>query len=191
MIEIIKNADELIFLWLNAFHTDWLDPIVHQLTKTKTWTPLYFFLCYNIYKNDPKSSWWVFGGIALTILFADQFTSGFMKPFFERLRPCKDERWTTQIHNFGGCGGLYGFVSSHAANTFAVAMFLNLKMKGKLANLRWLFLWAGIVSYTRIYLGVHYPLDILLGGVIGALIGVLVWFSTVYMKRLLAQKYFK
>lgn len=188
MIEIFKTLDEVLFLWLNSFHTKWLDPIIHQLTKTITWIPLHLFLFYKIFQNNPKNSGWVFIGLALTILFADQFTSGFMKPFFERLRPCQDERWADQIHNYGGCGGLYGFVSSHAANTFAVAMFLNLKMRGKLPHLKWLFLWASLVSYTRIYLGVHYPLDILLGGIIGASIGALVWYLIVFLKRLLVQK---
>lgn len=188
MIETFKTMDELLFLWLNSFHSDWLDPIVYQLTKTITWTPLYLFLFYKIYRKDPKNSLWVFIGLALTILFADQFTSGFMKPYFERLRPCKDDRWVDQIHNYGSCGGLYGFVSSHAANTFAVAMFLNIKMRKKLPYLKWLFLWASLVSYTRIYLGVHYPLDIFLGGIIGIIIGTLVWIFLEIIKQASPQK---
>jgi undecaprenyl-diphosphatase len=188
MIEEIKKIDEILFLWLNAFHIDWLDPVVFQLTKTITWTPFYLFLLFKIYKTDPKNRWWIYGGLALTILLADQFTSGFMKPFFERLRPCHDERWTEQIHNYGRCGGLYGFVSSHAANTFAVAVYLNLKMNGKLRHLKWLYLWAGIVSYTRIYLGVHYPFDVILGAIIGAIIAVFAWFLIVVVKRQLVKK---
>ncbi|MGX7835931.1 phosphatase PAP2 family protein, partial [Campylobacter fetus subsp. venerealis] len=80
-----------------------------------------------------------------------------------------------QLYNFGRCGGLFGFASSHAANTFGFAVFLNLKMKGQMRFLTWLFLWAAIVSYSRIYLGVHYPLDILAGALIGALAGLLSW----------------
>lgn len=183
MIETIKKWDEELFLWLNSFHSDALDPIVFQMTETITWVPLYIFLIYKIYKYDPKNSWWVFGGVMITILLADQVSSGFMKPFFERLRPCHDSRWDGMIHNYGRCGGLYGFVSSHAANTFGLAVYLNLKMKGKLKGLGWLFLYAFAVSYTRIYLGVHYPLDILIGAVIGALAAWLAWFFIVFVKR--------
>ncbi|GMQ26732.1 lipid A 4'-phosphatase [Algoriphagus sp. oki45] len=183
MIELFKQWDEEFFLWLNSFHADWLDPIMFQMTETVTWIPLYAFLAYKIYIADPKASWWVFGGVMLTILAADQFTSGFLKPLMERLRPCHDPRWEGIMHNYGRCGGLYGFVSSHAANTFGLATFLNLKMKGKIKHLGWLYLYAVVVSYTRIYLGVHYPFDILLGASIGAIIGFISWFFIVFVKR--------
>jgi undecaprenyl-diphosphatase len=131
------------------------------------------------------------GGVALTILLADQFTSGFLKPLMERLRPCHDPRWEGIIHNYGRCGGLYGFVSSHAANTFGMAVFLNLKLKGKVKHLGWLYLYAAVVSYTRIYLGVHYPFDIVLGALIGATIGWFAWFFIVFVKRELVKQVLK
>ncbi len=183
MIDRLKTWDEELFLWLNAHHYDWMDPVMFQLSETITWFPLYAIIIYFIYKNDPKNSWWVFGGIALTILIADQVTSGLMKPYFERLRPCHDERWTDLVYNYRRCGGLFGFASSHAANTFGLAVFLNLKMKGKLRLLPWLFVWAAIVSYSRIYLGVHYPLDILVGAFVGALAGLISWLISVFLKR--------
>ncbi|WP_425639559.1 phosphatase PAP2 family protein [Algoriphagus yeomjeoni] len=183
MIEQIKNWDEQLFLKLNSFHVDWLDEIAFQLSQTLVWVPFYAILVYFIYKVEPKNSWWVYGGLALSILIADQFTSGFMKPFFERLRPCHDERWSEMIYNYGRCGGLYGFASSHAANTFGLAVFLNLKMKGKLRFLPWLFLWAAVISYTRIYLGVHYPLDVIVGSLVGLLAGLLSWFIVVFVRR--------
>ncbi len=180
--------DEDLFLLLNSFHTDWLDAVLFQMTQTVTWIPFYLILAFFIYKAEPKYSWWVFGGIALTILIADQTTSGLMKPYFERLRPCHDERWDGVIHNYGRCGGLFGFASSHAANTFGLAVFLNLKMKGKLRFLPWLFLWAALISYTRIYLGVHYPSDILVGAFIGALAGFVSWIIVVFIKREILKK---
>ncbi len=183
MIENIKKWDEDVFLFINSMHAEWLDPIMFQVSQTITWIPFYAVLAYFIYKADPKSSWWVFGGIALAILISDQTTSGLMKPFFERLRPCHDERWEGIIHNYGRCGGLYGFASSHAANTFAIATFLNLKLGKKIKFLKWLFLWAAIISYTRIYLGVHYPVDVFIGAFIGFLAGVLSWFLIVFIKR--------
>lgn len=191
MIERIKLWDEELFLWLNSFHADWLDPLIFQATETITWIPLYAFLLYKIYKIDPKNSWWVFGGVAITILLSDQVTSGIMKPFFERLRPCHDERWDGMIHNYGRCGGLYGFVSSHAANTFGLAVFLNRKLKGKIKGLRWLYLYAAFVSYTRIYLGVHYPIDIVLGAAVGTAAAWLSWFLIVIVKREILKKVLK
>jgi undecaprenyl-diphosphatase len=188
MIERVKQWDEELFLWLNSFHSETLDPIIFQMTETVTWIPLFVFLIYKIYRTDPKNSWWVFGGILLTILIADQVTSGIMKPFFERLRPCHDPRWEETIHNYGRCGGLYGFVSSHAANTFGLAVFLNRKLKGKIKGLRWLYLYAFVVSYTRIYLGVHYPWDILLGAAMGTLAAWFSWFFITIVKKQLTRK---
>ncbi|GMQ29482.1 phosphatase PAP2 family protein [Algoriphagus confluentis] len=191
MIERIKAWDEKLFLQLNSYHFDWLDPIMFQLTQTFTWVPLFAFLIYIIYRLDPKNSWWIFGGIMLCVLIADQFTSGFLKPLMERLRPCHDPRWEGQMHNYGRCGGLYGFVSSHAANTFAVATFLNLKLGSRMKYLKWLFLYAVLVSYTRIYLGVHYPFDIILGAGIGVIVAFLVWFFIVFVKRELVKRVLK
>ena len=191
MIEQLKTWDENLFLWLNSFHTDGLDVIAYQLSQTFIWIPFYALLVFFIYKAEPRSSWWVFGGVALTILLSDQMTSGVMKPFFERLRPCHDERWDGLIHNYKRCGGLFGFASSHAANTFGLAVFLNLKMKGKLRFLPWLFLWAGVISYTRIYLGVHYPLDIIVGALVGTAAGFLSWFLVVFIKREILKLFLK
>ena len=191
MIERLKGWDEQLFIWLNSFHADWLDPIVFQLTQTVTWIPFYAILIYLIYRADHKGIWWVLGGAALTILISDQVTSGFMKPFFERLRPCHDERWEGIIHNYERCGGLFGFVSSHAANTFGIATFLNLKLKDKIPYLKWLYLWAFIISYTRIYLGVHYPFDIVLGACIGVVTGFFTWFLIVFVKREILKTFLK
>ncbi|WP_026956851.1 phosphatase PAP2 family protein [Algoriphagus vanfongensis] len=191
MIETIKQWDEELFLQLNAHHLDWLDPIMYQATQTITWVPLYLFLIYKIYRLDPQNSWWVFGGIAITILIADQVSSGFMKPFFERLRPCHDSRWDELIHNYERCGGLYGFVSSHAANTFGLAVFLNRKLKGKMKGLVWLYLYAAFVSYTRVYLGVHYPMDIVMGALVGVAAAWISWFLIVFVKREILKKVLK
>lgn len=183
MIEQIKSWDEELFLSLNSFHVDWLDAVAFQLSQTFIWVPFYAILIYFIYKVDPKNSWWVFGGVILTILMADQVTSGLMKPFFERLRPCHDERWDGIVHNYGRCGGLFGFASSHAANTFGMAVFLNLKMKGKLRFLPWLLVWAAAISYTRIYLGVHYPMDVIVGALVGVAAALISWFLIVFLRR--------
>lgn len=191
MIETIKKWDEQLFLKLNSHHADWLDPIMYQLTQTVTWLPLFAWLIYLIFKHDRANAWWVLGGVALTILMADQFTSGFLKPFVERLRPCHDPRWDGLLHNYGRCGGLYGFASSHAANTFAITVFLNKKLKGKIRHLPWLYVYAVVVSYTRIYLGVHYPMDLIVGALIGTAAAWISWFVIVYIKRELLKRALK
>jgi undecaprenyl-diphosphatase len=188
MIESIKDWDEKAFLWLNSFHCDGLDPIVLQLTQTITWVPLYLLLLYLIYRKDPKNMAWVIGGVMLTILLADQVSSGFMKPYFERLRPCHDPQWVGLLHNYGRCGGLYGFVSSHAANTFGMATFLTLILRKKQKGIYWLFFYAVVVSYTRIYLGVHYPLDVFFGALVGVLSAYLSWAVVVLLKRKIIKK---
>jgi undecaprenyl-diphosphatase len=188
MIEAIKNWDEAAFLWLNSFHSSALDPIVLQLTQTISWIPLYVLLLYQIYRIDPKNTAWILGGVILTILLSDQVTSGLMKPYFERLRPCHDQRWDGMLHLYGRCGGLYGFVSSHAANTFGLATFLTLKLGKKQKAIAWLFLYALLVSYTRIYLGVHYPLDVFFGAVVGVLAAVFSWLCVVVLKRKFVRK---
>jgi undecaprenyl-diphosphatase len=188
MIETINYWDEKAFLWLNSFHLEVLDPVVLQLTQTITWIPLYVLLLYLIYRIDSKNTLWILGGVMLTILLADQVSSGLMKPYFERLRPCHDPRWEGMMHVYGRCGGLYGFVSSHAANTFGLATFLTLKLGKKQKAIAWLFLYALVVSYTRIYLGVHYPLDLFFGALVGVLAAFFFWLCVVVVRRKIVKK---
>lgn len=170
MMEQLIELDRELFLFLNGLHTPWLDPVMVLLSKALFWIPLYIFLLFHIFKVYKNNSWAVLLGIGLTILLADQITSSLMKPFFERLRPSQEPSLEGLVHLVSNYrGGPFGFASSHAANTFGTAAFLSLLFKATKPWIVWLFLWAGVVSYTRIYLGVHYPGDILAGGVIGIL----------------------
>jgi undecaprenyl-diphosphatase len=170
MLEKISHWDESLFLFLNSFHSDFWDPVIFMMTKTQPWIPMYIFLSYLIYKAYGKQSWWVFIAAGLTILFADQIASGLMKPYFARLRPCHEPLLEGLVHNYGYCGGgKFGFASSHASNSFGVATLMVLSLYFKYPAVKWLFPWAVFFSYTRIYLGVHYPGDILMGAFIGIL----------------------
>jgi undecaprenyl-diphosphatase len=170
MIEEIIELDKRLFLYLNSLNTPWLDTIMLVITQTYVWVPLYLFLLFFILKDFRNDTWAPVVGIVLAIVFADQITSGLMKPIFERLRPSHDPSLDGLVHTVDGYrGGMYGFASSHAANTFTVATFFTLLFIQKRKWIIALFPWAIIISYTRIYLGVHFPGDIIAGWSIGLL----------------------
>jgi undecaprenyl-diphosphatase len=168
MINQLKEWDEQFLLFLNQFHSDWLDPVVLLVTKTQFWIPLYLILLFLIFKNYKREGFIIVAGIALTILLADQITSTIMKPFFLRLRPSHEPSLKGLVHIVNGyLGGQYGFASSHAANTTGVAFFIFLLFRNRYRWIGLIFIWAFVMSYTRIYLGVHYPGDILVGALVG------------------------
>ncbi|GHB24118.1 phosphatase PAP2 family protein [Mongoliitalea lutea] len=175
MIESIKSLDESLLLFFNGLHHPFMDPIMYTATQTWPWVPMYAFLLYLIWKTHGMQGWWTLIGIFLAVLFADQFTSSFMKPFFGRLRPCQNPDLAEVLHTYRTCGGKFGFASSHAANSFAVATLLWQLIGKKYPAVKWLFAWAVFFSYTRVYLGVHYPGDIIVGGIVGACCGYLAY----------------
>lgn len=170
MIEFLQEVDREIFLALNGFHSPWLDPIMYFISHKLTWIPLYAALVWLIFKDYGRDGWLVLLGITLTIVLADQITTTFMKPFFSRLRPSHEPLLENMVHIVNGYkGSTFGFASSHAANTFGAATFLFLLFGKTRKWIAWLFAWATLVTYSRIYLGVHYPGDIVVGGLIGML----------------------
>ncbi|HEX6890313.1 MAG TPA: phosphatase PAP2 family protein [Chryseolinea sp.] len=189
MIDAIIELDKQLFLIFNGMHTKWLDPVMELFSKTAASVPLYAFLLYQLFRVFKERSWGVLLSIGLLILMTDQFTSSLMKPFFERLRPSHEPSLQGLVHLVNGySGGNYGFASSHAANTFGMAMFLSCLLKQEKPWINWLFLWAAFVSYTRIYLGVHYPGDILVGALIGILFGWLVFKLYIHTGMLVAKR---
>ena len=173
----ISNIDSDLFLFLNGLHTDWLDKVMIAITQMWGWAPLYLLLIYWTVKQYGKRCWWIFLTIGIVVLCSDQLSAHVCKPLFQRLRPCYNPDFQNLIYlPKGMAGGRYGFVSSHAANTFAVAAFLTAALH---KNYKWigivLYLWAFISSYSRIYLGFHYPGDILCGALLGILIGLILW----------------
>ena len=173
----ISNIDSDLFLFLNGLHTNWLDKVMIAITQMWVWAPLYLLLIYWAVKQYGKRCWWIFLTIGIVVLCSDQLSAHVCKPLFQRLRPCYNPDFQDLIYlPKGMAGGRYGFVSSHAANTFAMAAFLTAALR---KNRNWigivLYLWAFISSYSRIYLGFHYPGDILCGALLGILIGLILW----------------
>lgn len=168
MIDFLLELDKQLFIELNSYHTEWLDAIMLYITSKLVWIPFYIVLAYFIFKQEGRRGLIVLVCVALTILVADQITSSFMKPFFARFRPSHEPALQDVVHIVNGDrGGKFGFASSHAANTFGLAFFIFQLFKHRTRQVAWIFLWAAIVSYSRIYLGVHYPGDVIVGGMVG------------------------
>lgn len=162
---------ELLLQWNGSDSLFW-DGFMWVTTGTYIWIPLAIALLYVIIKNNKiQEAVLAIIMIALVITMADQISSGFCKPFFERFRPTQDPELMYKIDVVNGFrAGRYGFVSSHAANSFGLALFVSLLIKSRSLNFI-LFTWATLNAYSRIYLGVHYPGDILFGTLIGLISG--------------------
>lgn len=174
-MESLSTIDSDLFLFLNGLHADWMDKVMLLVTDMWVWFPIYLLLIYWAVRQYGKRCWWVFLAVALVVLCSDQLSSHVCKPLFHRLRPCYNIDFQDLIHlPKGMAGGQYGFVSSHAANTFAIATFLTPALRKYHPGIL-LFLWALLSSYSRIYIGYHYPGDILCGAVLGVLVGLIFW----------------
>lgn len=176
MIETLNQWDQSLFLLLNGWHHEAIDPLMAFISEKWVWIPLYAVLLYLIYQRSGwKGTLWILLAIAILITLSDQFASGFLKPTVARFRPCRTEALLDGVHIVNNhCGGKYGFASSHAANFFALATFMSrfLQKPGWTVAL---FGAAVITAYSRIYLGVHYPGDVLMGALIGITFASLIW----------------
>ena len=172
--EWIKDLDQQLFLLINRqWNLSWLDTLLPIWREANTWLPLYLFLILFVVINFPSKAFsWILTAI-ITFAISDQLSSSLLKPFFARLRPCNDPELVGMVRLLlPNCGSGYSFTSSHATNHFAFAVFIFISMGQVLGKWKWVFLfWAGSVAYAQVYVGVHYPIDVLVGGLLGTLIG--------------------
>ena len=176
------SIDTDIVVWVNGHHSAVLDSFMWTVSTPTTWIPLYVLLLVLLGFAYKRKTWsgtmhtlfTILIGFAVAVALSDYICSGICKPLFCRLRPSHDGS-VPLLHFVNGYkGGLYGFCSSHAANSMAVALLFSLLYRKKIATIL-LMLWVALVCYSRIYLGVHFPTDIIAGLFVGSLMAVVVW----------------
>jgi len=161
----ILELDKELFLFLNSFYNDFMDTIMLMITRKETWIPLYLTIIFFFIKNYKSKAVLILILLGLTVAASDQI-SVLIKESVQRLRPVYEPSIEHLVHNVFRKGGLHGFVSSHATNMFAIFVFTSRIFKNRNYFLL-MFFWALVISYSRIYAGVHYPLDVLGGAILG------------------------
>ncbi|GHT31264.1 phosphatase PAP2 family protein [Bacteroidia bacterium] len=183
-LEQILRWDRDFFLLLSGCHSSFFDGFMWLFSSMIVWIPMYACVLYVILRDKRKEFLFITLGLILTIVLSDQLSSGLIKPMVERLRPSHEPMLTGLVRLINGyAGGQFGFVSSHAANSFAFALCTALAFRYRPYTFV-IFLWAALNSYSRIYLGVHYPLDVIGGAAVGIVSALFVYMVMSYIKKL-------
>lgn len=190
LIETLKSIDNALLLFINGMHSPFCDNVMMGVSNRFIWIPLYVFVLFLFVKKFGKNSWLVILLAVATLAISDQLASHLIKNLVMRYRPSHNLLLGPKLHIVDNYrGGQYGFVSSHAANTLGFAIFTSLLFPEK----RWLRIvllcWVALICYSRMYLGVHYPSDIIGGALVGCFAAFVTNRIWVYVsKRLPARK---
>ena len=171
-MENLQKIDEYFFRLINSAGWEQMDGMMILISSKWFWIPLYIYILYLIYKRFSDQFLKILLGLGLLIFLADFGSVHLFKEVFERARPC---HFLDGIRVVDGCGGPFGFISSHASNSFAIAFFMALLFRN-FWGFSCLFSWAVVIGFSRIYLGVHYPFDILGGMFWGLFVSLLVYY---------------
>jgi undecaprenyl-diphosphatase len=167
---MLERIDQQLFLFINSSNSPFFDQVMHAISGKLIWVPLYLAILIYLGVKYKRKFLVVLVFIILAATLADQ-SSVLVKNIVQRLRPCHEPSLMGIVHLVKGeCGGVYGFVSSHATNSFDVALLSLMFIRKRWYTIS-IILWASIIGYSRIYLGVHYPGDVICGSLMGAFIG--------------------
>ncbi len=171
----MTNLDQELFFFINqTLHFGALNKLMPYWRSMYFWLPLYtFFISYLLYNNGKTALFYILA-LALTVGVADITSSRIIKKTVERVRPCNDTQIKKNVKLLVPCGGGYSFPSSHATNHFAAAIFVIFTFVEKRRWLKWsLLAWAASIAFGQVYVGVHYPSDVICGAILGSGIGYL------------------
>lgn len=173
LFQKVLQYDFRIMFWFNrTFSNPFFDNAALLFRESIFHVPLYVFLLFFVAINFKRKAWWWIVGAIVLIAFTDSLSSHFLKGYFNRQRPCRDPLIVNHIIFIAKyCGANGSFPSSHAVNHFAFATYVFVSLR-KMANYLWiLFVWAALICLSQVYVGVHYPLDIFAGAVLGCIFG--------------------
>ncbi|MGB4774751.1 MAG: phosphatase PAP2 family protein [Daejeonella sp.] len=179
MPEQLAELDRNLFFAINhGLANPFFDWLMPWLRNPWLWSPLYLFILVFFLYQYKKQGLILLGFFVLTFAITDYLSASIIKPAVARLRPCNDPQIKTGVHSLIHCGSGYSFPSAHAANHFALALFLiRVFYRRWKAVLPLALLWAFLISFAQVYVGVHYPFDVMGGAVIGSIIGCLTSFA--------------
>ena len=168
---MLERLDQQLFLFLNSINSPFWDQVMHAISGKLIWAPLYLAILIFLGVKYKRRFLIIILFVILAVTLADQISVHLFKNVFQRLRPCHEPALSGLVHLFNGeCGGKFSFVSSHATNSFNIALLSLLFIRKRCYTIS-IIIWALVVGYSRIYLGVHYPGDVICGSLLGALIG--------------------